>query len=483
MKMTTRRTFILILFLGLFFMTLRPIADPDFWWHLKTGELIFHSHSIPYSDPFSFPKMGAHWITHEWLTELLMYSIFIVGGYGSLIFLFSLIITGAFLVTYLRCSAETKPYIAGFVLLVGAIATAPTWGVRPQMISLLFTSVFLYLLDRHCQKNSYMELLPLPILTLVWVNLHAGYLLGLAIIGLHIVGRLVGILIGELINRTRKENIHPLYPILSLCVCFGLCLLATLVNPNGIQILIYPFQTLTSPSMQKLIQEWFSPDFHQLIWQPLAFFFMALIGIGMISKKTITFENVLLSVVFGYAALRSMRNIPIFILVTIPILSEQLNSLISIPIEKQVGSRSLRWIMPILLLTVFSLLGARFIEVIHDQARNEAETFPKAAVDWLIENKQHENVFNTYGWGGYLIWRTFPQYRVYIDGRADVYGDDYIYDYIAIYRANQGWEKQLIDQKIQTVIIEADSPLANMMKQSHLWQIAFVDNNSIIFTR
>ena len=151
MRLTIRQLFFIVLFIGLFLMTLRPIADPDFWWHLRTGQLIVQTHSIPHSDPFSFTNTGKPWIAHEWLTELFFYGLYQLGSYGLLIFVFSAFITGAFIFAYLRSPEESRPYVAGFSLLLGAIATAPTWGVRPQMISLFITSVFLYLLDRFRQ--------------------------------------------------------------------------------------------------------------------------------------------------------------------------------------------------------------------------------------------------------------------------------------------------------------------------------------------
>ena len=180
MKLTIRQVFFIVLLLCLFLMTLRPIVDPDFWWHLRTGQFIAQTHSIPHTDPFSFTKAGQPWLTHEWLSELILYGLFRLGSFALLIFTFSIIITVAFLLTYLRSPAGTRPYVAGFMLLLGAVATAPTWGVRPQMISLLFASLFLLLLDHYRSAGKLKFLIPLPVIMLVWVNLHAGYFLGLA---------------------------------------------------------------------------------------------------------------------------------------------------------------------------------------------------------------------------------------------------------------------------------------------------------------
>jgi len=483
MKLTIRQVFFIILMLCLFLMTLRPIADPDFWWHLRTGQLIVQTHSIPQTDPFSFTRIGQPWITHEWLSEILIYALFRLGNYGLLIFTFSIIITASFLLTYLRSPAETRPYVAGFVLLLGAVSTAPTWGVRPQMISLLLTSLVLFLLDRFRRDGQLRFLIPLPLITLIWVNLHAGYFLGLGLVGIHIAGELIDLLVARFSKSERVKAVPTLKSILSLCITLGICILATLANPNGIRIIIYPFQTLTSPSMQQFIQEWFSPDFHQLMWQPLAWLILALIGVGMISKKTISPTNILLTIVFGYAALISMRNIPFFALAAIPVLAEQVGSLIKIRTMVQIPSRLSRLMVPVILSCIILITGLRFTQIVQEQPKTETENFPKTAVDWLEKNAPTGNLFNSYNWGGYLIWRMYPQGQVYIDGRADVYGDAFIFNYLSIYNTAPGWEDKLNNQAIQTVLVESDAPLANLLRQSPDWRIAFSDKLSTIFIK
>ena len=481
MRLTLRQIFFIILFLGLFLMTLRPIADPDFWWHLRTGQLMVETHTIPHADPFSYTNVGKPWIAHEWLSELFMYGLYQLGSYGLLIFVFSMIITESFVLAYLRCPLEARPYVAGFSLLLGAIATAPTWGVRPQMISLLLTSLFLYLLDRYQKEGKLKFILPLPLITLIWVNLHAGYFLGLGIVGIYIVGGLIDILKAEL-DKPRQVDSPTFKPIIVLSSVLGACVLATLVNPSGIHILLYPLQTLTSQSMQQFIQEWFSPDFHQMEWQPLAWLILALIGAGMLARKSISPTKILLTLIFGYAALRSMRHVPLFAIVAIPILAEQVGSLVRIRPEVQTSSRLLRWIVPIVLALLVLVTGLRFVQVVQGQSKAESKTFPKSAVDWMLVNKPEGNLFNSYGWGGYLIWRLYPEYHVYIDGRADVYGDKFIFDYMGIYRAEAGLEDKLMDQNIGIVLIEPEAPLANALRRSPSWKVTYEDQTAVIFT-
>ena len=141
----TRRVFVVILALGLFTMTARGITDPDVWWHLRTGQLISQNHGIFHTDPYSFTRFGQPWINHEWLSEVLMFALYRVAGFGGLIVAFAAVISATLFLVFLRSAG--RPYLAALMTLWGAVASAPSWGVRPQMFSLLLASIFLVLLE------------------------------------------------------------------------------------------------------------------------------------------------------------------------------------------------------------------------------------------------------------------------------------------------------------------------------------------------
>lgn len=182
--LTTNRTFLAVVFVGIFAMSARNLADPDVWWHLKTGQLIAQTRSVPHVDSFSFTRAGYPWVAHEWLSELLIYGIYRVSGWGGLIVVFALIVSAAFFLVYLRSAPD--PYSSGVVVLLGAWATAPMWGVRPQVASLLLISLWFLILERS-ERSPRLLWWTLP-LTVLWVNLHAGFALGLALIMLFLAG-------------------------------------------------------------------------------------------------------------------------------------------------------------------------------------------------------------------------------------------------------------------------------------------------------
>lgn len=482
MKISIRNLFLIILFSGIFYLSLRPIIDPDFWWHLRTGQLMEQTNEILRVDPFSWSARGNPWITHEWLSELFIYQFYKLGSYQLLTLSFSLIIIASLLFSYLRCPPDSKPYVAGFALLLGAFASGPLWGVRPQMITLLFTSIFLYLLDKYRNTGKLKTLIPIPLIMLLWVNLHAGYILGIAVEITYIVGWMIELGIFKFL---KKESIDKITKnkFLILVGVFGASLLAMPINPSGFRIFTYPFQTLFDPAMQKYIQEWFSPDFHNLMWQPLALMILALIGAGMIGNHRISITKIILTLGFGFAALRSARHVPLFAVVVIPVLAEQLSYLIKIKPATQVPNRLLRWINTIIISVLALIMIVTFIQLPGKQQESEGVNYPKDAVDWIIKNKPEGKLFNSYNWGGYLIWKLYPEYPVYIDGRADLYGGKFLTNYFDIYSAKSGWEEKLDEENIQLVIVEPDAKLADALQQSSAWIISFEDKVSVIFSK
>jgi hypothetical protein len=203
----------------------------------------------------------------------------------------------------------------------------------------------------------------------------------------------------------------------------------------------------------------------------------------MLAKKNIAPTKILLTLIFGYAALRSMRHVPLFAIVAIPILAEQVDSIIKIRTETKPLSRFLKWLIPVLLTCLILVVGLRFMQVIQGQETSERDTFPKAAVNWIETNRPSGNLFNSYGWGGYIIWRLYPQNPVFIDGRADVYGDNFIFAYMNIYRAAPGWDLALAEHGVALVLVEPESGLAKVLRQSPGWEIKFEDRGSVIFEK
>lgn len=482
--MTTRRLFLGIFVLALFALTAKSATDPDFGWHLRTGEYIVTTSSIPRTDFFSYTAAGEPWITHEWLTQTIIYLLYQTGGIIALVFFFALVATATFWLLYLRC--EGKPYLAAFVVLFAALAAAPLWGIRPQSFALLLTSVFLYILDRYRRSNSWPVLLWLPPLMLVWVNGHASFPLGPFLILMYLIGELAEQWLAW--NGANQTTARPL----PLAGVFLACLILVPINPNGVELYLYPFQTLTSRVMQANIQEWRSPDFHELALQPFLWMLISTWGALALARKRIGLTELFLLVGFTFAALGSMRQIPIWTLIAAPVLAAALSDVLArLPGKSKLDtnehpSRALQILNSIILVVIALAALLRVTDTALKQDAAEREYYPVAAVAWLREQNHRGPLFNLYDWGGYLIWKLYPTERVFIDGRADLYslnGDHVIREYVAAINGSLNWRASLDQYNVRLVLIPPDTPLTTLLTGDPQWHQVYADETAVIFQR
>lgn len=465
------RLFAILLFIGLFAMAARNVLDPDIWWHLKTGEWIVQHRAVPHTDPFSYTRAGQPWIAQEWLFELSIYGLFRLTGYGGLTLTFATIVSAAFLLMYLRCQSTSA--IAAALTVWGALATAVVWGVRPQILSLLLFSLWLWILERS-EKNPKLLWWTLP-LTLLWVNVHAGFILGPVFLALFIAG--------ESMERYSSSGfVQRRLPWLLLALLGNLALVP--LNPNGFSILWYPFQTLRSNAMQSYISEWASPNFHGVDYRAFLFLILATFAALAFSRRKVRLRDILLLLVSTAAALSSVRMIPLFVLVAVPLLARTAASdrfKQSRPSATNATSPSVLANAGIVFLLA-AFAGVHTFQVIQRQPRAEATAFPVAAVAYLQQHPPSGPVFNEYSWGGYLIFRLYPNMRVFIDGRADLYGDDLL-QFINAYYLQKNWQQVLLAQKVTTVIVPPDCPLASALREMPEWSLSYQDSVAAIFSR
>lgn len=457
-------------------MAARGVTDPDVWWHLKTGELITETHHVPHTDPFSFTHYGQPWVNHEWLSDLLIYDLYHLAGWGGLIILFALISTATLMIAYAR--SPGRPYIAAAVTVLGAAASAPTWGVRPQTISLLFGSIFLWLVERSAKRASLIWW-TVP-LTLLWVNLHGGYALGIALMLLFAAGALLDVAFGQ----RRWQAAAPQLGMLALAT--AVCIAVVPLNPNGTRMYSYPLSTLSSPTMQNFISEWFSPDFHQHKYLPLMVLLLGTFAGICFSDRRFRPRDILLLLVTLAGALHSVRHIPIFVLVAIPVLSGAIHrgrKPAPGAIAKKRSSSPKLVLNAAVLAAFLVFVAVRVQTVLRGQSRLEAEHFPEAAVHYIQNHRPPAPILNHYNWGGYFIWKVYPEYRVFIDGRADLYGDRFMEQFLDVVYLSGNPPPTLDQWDIRTVVLPPESPLLALLRLNHSWTEAYADSVAVILVR
>jgi hypothetical protein len=476
--------------IALLVLAARPDTDPDLWWHMRTGQWIVENGAVPHADPFSFTMTGAHWIAHEWLADIGLFALYQAGGFGALTLVTAIVITATFVLVY-RLSA-LRPHLAIFSTILAALASAVTWGPRPQMLTLLFSAVCLVILESGRQRARRLWLLP-PLL-LVWANVHSGFFLGLVMMG--------AVLAGEVVERLlRKWPIvvqAPVPPpardyVPALAVALAVSIGAAIVNPNGLELLVYPFFTLTSKAMQTYIVEWHSPDFHDPRFLPFAALLLTLLLAVSLAGKRPPAKDLLLLSGLGFEALVSLRNIPLFAIVAAPVLTRQAAHLLQTRMRAGTAGEPARQatLMPRSILVLNWTLFASVtcvallrVGMVVSAEAPIAKEFPVAAADYLLSARPPGPMLNSYNFGGYLIWRLYPIYPVFIDGRADVYGDAFMDEYYArVWQGRGDWQAYLDRFNIRLVVVEKEGTLAALLRTQPQWKLAHEDSLAAVFQR
>ena len=465
--------------MGLLAMTARNAVDPDLWWHLRTGQWIMETGSIPHADPFSFTRAGSPWVSHEWLSEVVFYEIWKYAGAAGLIIFSALVTTAGFAFLYMRCPGKDTG-AAATALTLGALAAAPAWGVRPQMFTFALASLLLWLLDRGQERPRF--LFWIPPLFLLWINLHAGFAFGPALLIAFSSGLVWETAVGE----TPWTDARPQLGRLGLLLLA--CLALVPLNPSGAQLYRYPLDVVRSPGMRSFINEWFPPDFHQLHYLPVFLIWVALLW-ALASSHSRPKARILAPLFLTIlAALDAVRHIPLLVLMATPIIAAAVAGLLSskeiLRARPRMTSVRIQFAFrAAVLLLMAGFAVTRWTGLVHNQARTEAEQFPAHAVEFLRSHALPARLFVYYDWGGYAIWKLYPAYRVFVDGRADLYGDDLLHQFQQAAQLQTGW-KQVLDQGgVEAVLVPPTGALAQGLLLDARWHAEYTDSQAILFLR
>jgi hypothetical protein len=485
----TRKLVTLLVFWGVFAITLRPLVDADQWWHLAAGDWMRSAGQIAVNDPFSHTVAGRAWIEHGWLPDILASWVFEHLGYAGLGLLLGLTVTGALALVYRQM--EGRLFVRAFTLLLVAVASAIAWTMRPQIFSYLYFAGVLWMLDRYRRGRRRAVWLLLPLM-LLWTNTHGGWINAYLPIGCY--------LLGGALNRLFWSVDGAWRPLWALAGVAALSLPLVVLNPHGATMLAYPFQTLGMGATETLIQEWASPDFHQLQMQPFAWMLLLTVAAIGIAGRRVDFTHLVTLCLFGYAALISARMIPLFAMATAPILSRygdaaltrlgegltarypRLASLSGDPAPPRPILLAANWLILLLVMLAAATLAAQSWSVAANEAA-QAEIYPAGAVAYLQTYDLPGEMFNSYNWGGYLIWKLYPAQQVYIDGRADLYGDEFIEEYLRVTYLLPGWEETLARYDVGHVVMEAQSPLAGGLALHAGWREMYRDGVAVVFVK
>jgi hypothetical protein len=514
----TKIVFFILLFVFIFGYFSVQIWDPDFWWHLKTGQYIYQTGSLPKTDPFAYTslppdptnealKKQEFTLTQYWLAELIFYWVYHSFGFQGIIFLRASIFTILILLLYLSIRREGLGFYSAIGLLIPATLILHHYtGERPQLLSFLFSFLLVYLLDGFRKNKTVRYLFPIPLIMLFWANLHGGFVLGIIIV--------LGYLFTDIIKHVVKRFGQLLPPKLlrGLTIACILSIIFSYVNPNGytvLSILMSPEKTLQSAD----IVEWRSPLyflFYGNISSDLIIY-CVLCSMSLLlllaNIKRIDLTDIAILVGFAGMSLSAARFVPFFTpvgtlmvaryglrifekLFGAEVFSNTKNIIIKrLSFLKFVSFQALISVTLSIIL-IFMLIKGNLFE-----SGVRRDMYPEMAVKFLKDNRLPGNMFNPYVWGGYLIWALYPEYKVFIDGRGLVeavylqskqISEASTVDLIGL----PEWKALLKAYKVNFIITFSVNnftgtliPLIQALYGDPEWHLIYMDNYSLIFIR
>jgi hypothetical protein len=512
--------------LGFTMLSVRLLGDAGIGWHIRTGQLILATHTIPRVDPFSSisssATAGQPWYAWEWLYDLVAGWLDTVAGLNGVVLLTALIIAGLFAWTFrLLLLRGTNVLMALILVLLAASAAMIHFQARPHVVSWLFTVAWFWILESqekacagsHSSSSEYpavstrrsWPLWVLPVLMLVWVNVHGGFLVGFALLAIYWFGAVWqwSSLKGDGFDSALRK-IEAGRRVRALAFTGVLCAGATLVNPYGFKLHVHIYRYLSNRFLMDHIDEFQSPNFHYVAQKCFAGLLLLTL-VALAAKKSETSASHGLVVLFAiYAGLYASRNIPVssllLILIIGPWLSDGMEKLaersavrfrrpLSTPLLQRMGKIELGMrghLWPIVAIAVTcwiaahgGRLGARPLM----NALFDAKRFPVYAADYLEKHDVQGPLVSPDYWGGYLIYRLYPRVRMVVDDRHDFYGEEFLKSYLKMIHLEPGWADFLQQHQVRGVVVPKSSAVANVLAETMGWQPIYTDDVTVVFVR
>jgi len=474
------------------------LGDADTGWHIRTGEWILSHHQVPSHDFFSFSKPGEPWYAWEWLSDVLFAWLNSRGGLAAVVLASVVLLAATFLLLFRMARRKANPVIALLVAAIAAIISSVHWLARPHLFTLVFLTLFYGALERAREQRclSPRALVILPAAMILWTNLHGGFFVGIVLIAAYGMGELIQIIVAP--DAVKVEGLRCAK---SYFLAAGACLAASLINPYSYHLHQHLLAYLGDSYAAEHIEEFFSLSFHH----PVAIFFEFLLAAGAAAAfRSVTRGNwthAVLLALFAHAALLASRNLPLYGIMATPIVAQAMDGwlrrvpqlaladwlrnlaarVLAVIDEMAETDAVSRWhlLSALGMLAVAALLYAP-APPRPFRAEYDAAAYPAAAVTRL-RGSSAARIFTNDEWGDYLIYRLYPQTRVFVDGRSDFYGSDFEQKYTDVMNVQYGWEETLRRFGVDTVLLPPNAALTGALKESSRWKVVYDDGVALVF--
>ncbi len=485
-RFTLARAFLAGIGIAVVAAAVSPVEDPDFWWHLRTGQWIWDHGGVPHLDLYTHTVTSHVWVAHEWLSELLLAGIFWLGRLPAVSIGLGLVTLAGYYWIFRRIDGGRVGFLAaGLALALGVFAGGPIWGPRVQMITFALTALLLLWIRQFCEGRG-RALYAFPLVALLWANLHAGFFIAYVFLGLTLALELVRARLGAQGALSARQ-------LRRLAIIGAASVAAAIFNPNTYQIYLYAFQTQASRAQQSLIVEWFSPDFHRPELRAFEGMLFAIIVLLPLARRVPVREFFYCLITLGLA-FQSVRHISFFVVGSTPLLALLLQE--AWARANAVRGRPWHWIEPafrgagilnaaLVAAVAVLVLGVTAARVLPRQVDGQAmrKTYPVAAADFIQRTDPPGRMFNQYGWGGYLVWRLYPRYPVFIYGDGALMGDAFLREYEHVEILRPDFLDILNKYQVDWVIFPSQGVVVTALRQSPEWAAVYRDSTAAIVMR
>jgi hypothetical protein len=463
------------------------LGDGDTGYHIRAGEYIINTLSIPRLDMFSFISPPLSWTAHEWLSEVIMALLHSWFGMSGVVFFYAGLIALVYSLLFRMIRRLNGTIlIALTIVLLAILSSMLHWLARPHIFSLLLMVVWYDLLDSY-QYRGINRLYLLPLLMLLWVNLHGGFMSGFVLLGIYLTGNLCLSRFGANEDRTAAGRRWRQFLKTTL-----FCIAASLVNPLGYKILLFPFTLVTDRYMMDHVMEFLSPNFHEATILPFKVLLLLTIALLAVSRRRITLIQLGLLLFFMNLAVYSVRYITLYAIIAPPILVSVADQLLAGNSgrffdwlrRKDAGiaeidseARGFLWPLCATIAVAFCMIYGGPPVTFDEKLK------PVAAVEFMKREHIPGNMYDNDEFGDYIIYAAWPQYRVFIDGRLDMYGSQRLKEYMKVKNFDADWESVMKKYDMNWVIYDADAPLCRFLLTRSDWHLIYADKVANIFVR
>lgn len=465
------------------------VTDTDVWWHMRVGDWILAHHAFPHQGIFSGWGATRPWAAYSWGFEVVMATLVkMFGLLGLSVFVLSfevLLVLGIFLLARLFTRSFWWAWLIS-ALTVWALDPNRIGVTRPVSFTILFFTVELALIFWAQEARNLRILYWLPLVFFAWANFHIQFVYGLLVLGLFAAVLTTEYWVYHQWPSSRSWTVEAeAFPPARLWGIFAACFVATFLNPYTVGIYGVLVRLVSNSWEFDAIRELMAPtfrvpsDYAHLLLVAAAFFVLGRRKIDPFKLALLTFT--------AMVSFRSMRDvwfacIPAALIIAVSVRKTAPESATDGEAPAPAFGAKARQLIPVLAgaLLVIVLSGADYGLSNRALSQTVHDSFPLDAAKFVEEHHFPGPLYNNFNWGGFLI-TNLPDYPVSIDGRTDVYGDDYFRQEIETLMGKR--ESDPVLDRANVVLIPASVPLAAMLHSSPQFTLVYSDKMAVVFVR